>query len=208
MVFLALDSITNHYNLYVPDEPFSQSELSAMAYHGLLRPQFGPYYADTTTPDTPAQRAKAVRLAGEQLVNGDWTATMLTAAWIHMGGQAPEMFEASTALYQGTRSGSKIIPTAFRHNDYLQRSDIVDKDLLVIGGIVVTSVELTLEDLLRSGRTNRHYNCAEELTALIDLADLRKRFYDKRHLHGMDQAIQQLDQLASQSGAVPVVQPH
>ena len=202
MVFLALDSITNHYDLYVPYDPFSPSELSAMTYHGLLRPQFGPYYVDVTTPDTPAQRAKAVRLAGERLVDGDWTATMLTAAWIHLGGQAPEMFEASTANYQGTRSRSKIIPTAFRNIDYLQRSDIVDKDLLVIGGTVVTSPELTVEDLLRGGRTARHYDCAKELACLLDVSDLQQRFHHNRHFPGMDQAIQRLDQLVSESNAL------
>ncbi|WP_022870701.1 hypothetical protein [Yaniella halotolerans] len=199
MAFLALDSITNRYDLYVPDDPFSPSELSAMAYHGLLRPQFGPYYVDATTPDTAAQRAKAVRYAGEQLIDRDWTATMLTAAWIHLGGLAPEMFEASTATYQKTRSRTKIIPTAFRHIDYMQRSDIAEQDLLVIGGTIVTSLELTLEDLLRSGRTARHYKCAEELADLVDLDNLQQRFHHKRHLYGVEQARQRLEHLLTPS---------
>lgn len=199
MVFLALDSITNHYDLYVPHEPYSPSELSAMTYHGVLRPQFGPYYVDVTTPDTASQRAKGVRLAGEQLIAGDWTATMLTAAWIHLGGQSPEMFEAATATYQGTRLRSKIIPTAFRHIDYLQRSDIADEDLLVSGGIVVTSLELTIEDLLRTGRTARHHSCAGELANQVDLDHLQERFHNKRHLDGMQQALKCLEQLRLQA---------
>lgn len=195
MVFLALDSVTNHYNLYVPYDPYSPSELSAMAYHGVLRPQFGPYYVDVTTPDTAAQRAKSVRMAGEQLIEDDWTATMLTAAWVHLGGQAPEMFEAGTAKYQRARLRSQIIPTAFRHIDYLQRPDLADDDLLVIGGVIVTSIELTIEDLLRAGRTRRHHDRALALAAMVHPDALHERFHRHRHLDGMDQARQHLEKV-------------
>lgn len=198
MVFLALDSVTNDYNLYVPHDPYSPSELSAMAYHGVLRPQFGPYYIDVTTPETAAQRAKGVRMAGEQLISGDWTATLLTAAWIHLGGQAPEMFEAGTATYQRARFSSRIIPTAFRHMDYMQQADLPDEDLLVIGGIVVTSIELTIEDLLRTGRTPRHHDRARDLADMANLGDLQQRFHRNRHLKGMYQARQHLEQFARQ----------
>lgn len=115
-------------------------------------------------------------MAGEQLIEGHWTATMLTAAWIHLGGQAPEMFEASTATYQRARLGSRIIPTAFRHIDYLERADVADEDLLVIGGIVVTSIELTIKDLLRTGRTPRHHDRARELANKVNLGDHLKYF--------------------------------
>lgn len=169
-----------------------------MAYHGVLRSQFGPYYVDVATSDTAAQRAKGVRLAGEQLIEGDWTATMLTAAWIHLGGQAPEMFEAGTAKYQRGRLRSSIIPSAFRHIDYMQRSDIADEDLLMIGGIVVTSMELTIEDLLRTGCTPRHHDRARALSEMVDVNLLEQRFSKNRHLDGMSHAQQILSKFQPQ----------
>lgn len=188
MVFRALESVTNQYNLYVPYDPYSPSELSAMAYHGVLRPQFGPYYVDQDVPDTAAQRAKSVRTAGEQLIVGEWTANLLTAAWIHLGGQAPEMLEAGTTTHQRTRLRSRIVPTALRQMDYLDRSDVADDDLLVIGGIVVTNIELTIEDLLRYGGTPRHLDRARKLAMLASPKLLRERFlendrYDSETAH-------------------------
>lgn len=184
MVFLPLDTVTNQHNVYVPHDPYSPSELSAMAYHGVLRSQFGPYYVDMGTPDTAAQRAKGVKTAGEQLIVGNWTATLLTAAWIHLGGQAPEMFEAATAVYQRTRLRSKIIPTAFRHIDYMQRSDVMDEDLLVVGGVVVTSIELTIEELLCFGGTQRHFERAHQLASFVEPARLHKRLHSNTALSG------------------------
>lgn len=182
MSFPPYDAVTNQYNLYVPHEPYSPSELSAMAYHGVLRSQFGPYYVDTDVPDTAAQRAKAVRMAGEQLIEGDWTATLLTAAWIHLGGQAPEMLEAGTATYQRTRLRSRIIPTALRHIDYLQRPDVADEDLLIIGGIVVTSIDLTIAELLCAGSTQRHQDQARQLASVVQIDGLRERLRKYRYL--------------------------
>jgi len=188
-------SVTNQYGLYVPHDPFSPTELSAMAYHGILRAQFGPYYVDADLPDTATQRAKAVRMAAEHIITGDWTATLLTAAWIHTGGQAPEMLEAGTAEYQKSRSQPGVHPMALRHVDYLQRPELAEDDLLVIGGVVVTSVALTIEDLLRLGGTPRHQSRALELTKMIHLDTLVDRFQSKAHLPGMDTANYQLEGL-------------
>lgn len=173
-----------------------------MAYHGMLRPQFGPYYVDAEVSDTASQRAKSVRLAGDRLVRGEWTATLLTAAWIHIGGQAPEMFEAATVWYQKSPLRSRVIPSAFRHIDYLRREEVSDEDLLVIGGVVVTAPELTIEDLLRVGGTARHQQCALELACRVDLDQLQQRFQEHNHLVGMDQACQLLAQL------IPVVEAY
>src|SRR5699024_6322890 len=112
------------------------------------------------------------------------------------------MFEASPANYQGTRSRSKIILAAFRHIDYLQRSDNVDKQLLVIGGTDVTCSALTVENLLHCRHPAHHYDCAKALACLLDVSDLQQRFHHKRHFPGMDQAIQRLDQLVSESNAL------
>lgn len=175
MAFPPLDSVTNQYQLYVPYEPYSPAELSAMAYHGLLRDQFGPYYVDTELPDTTAQRAKAVKMAGEQLVTGEWTARMLTAAWIHLGGQAPEMLEAGTATYQRARLRSRIIPTALRHLDYQHSPDVADEDVLMVGGVMVTSIDLTVKELLDCGGTRRHIDKAGGLAQLTGQEHLLHR---------------------------------
>lgn len=166
--------VTNQYDLYVPRAPYTASELSAMAYHGVLRPQFGPYYVDRDLPDTPAQRAKSVRMVGEQLIDGPWTATLLTAAWIHLGGQAPELFEAATAVAHRGKSRSTLMPTALRHWDYLS-DDTVQEDLRVIGGIVVTSPELTIEELLRLGGHERHRQRVRQLCTLTKRDRLAQR---------------------------------
>ncbi len=193
------NSVTNQYGLYVPHDPFSPNELSAMAYHGVLRAQFGPYYVDADVPDTATQRAKAVRMAAEHVITGDWTATLLTAAWIHAGGQAPEMLEAGTAEYQNSHSRLGVHPAALRHVDYLQRPELEDDDLLVIGGVVVTNVALTIEDLLRLGGTPRHQSRALELTQMIDLDTLTERFRTSAHLPGMEIAIYQLEGLLNKA---------
>lgn len=195
MTISANNSVTNQYGLYVPYDPFSPAELSAMAYHGILRPQFGPYYVEADLPDHATQRAKAVRMTAEHLITGDWTATLLTAAWIHAGGQAPEMLEAGTADCQKSRSRSGIHPAALRHIDYLQRSELADDDLLVIGGVVVTNIALTIEDLLRLGGTSRHQVRALELIQMIDLDTLMDRFQSNAHLPGMDTANHHLEGL-------------
>lgn len=173
-----------------------------MAYHGMLRPQFGPYYVDAAVSDTASQRAKSVGLAGDRLVRGEWTATMMTASWIHLGGQAPEMFEAATVTYQKSRLRSRVIPLAFRHIDYLGRDEVSDEDLLVIGGVVVTAPELTIEDLLRVGGTARHQQCALELACRVDVGQLQQRFADHNHLAGMDEACRLLDQM------IPIVEAY
>lgn len=203
MVFLALESVTNRYNLYVPYEPYTPSELSAMAYHGVIRPQFGPYYVDQEVPDTPAQRAKAVRMAGEQLIIGEWTANLLTAAWIHLGGQAPEMLEAGTATHQRTRLHSRIVPTACRQMDYLQRHDIADDDLLIIGGVVVTNIEVTIEDLVCFGGTPRHVDRARQLASWASPDVLRERFLQNQHFDNPETVQQHLEKLLPIKNAAP-----
>lgn len=188
-------SVINQYGLYVPDNPYTASELSAMSYHKVLRPQFGPYYVDMDLPDTASQRARSVRMVGEQLLEGNWTATLLTAAWIHLGGQTPEMFEAATAVSHRLTARASLMPAALRHTDYLQRSEIGEDDLRVIGGIVVTSPELTIEDLLRIGGTQRHLKKARELCRVVDVAALEQRFVDHASLPGMDKAHELFDEL-------------
>ena len=161
-------AVLNPYNLYVPGNPYTASELSAMSYQGLLRPQFGPYYVAADLPDTASQRAKSVKMAAEQLIEGNWTATLLTAAWIYLGGQAPEMFEAATAKQHRGMSRAKIMPTTLRHCDYLQREDLSDHDLRVIGGVVVTSPELTIDELAKIGGSPRHQHKAQQLSTLVE----------------------------------------
>ena len=192
--------MTNEYHLYVPNHPFNASELSAMAYHGMLRPQFGPFYVDIDLPDTASQRAKSVRMVGERLLPGNWTATLLTAAWIHLGGQAPEIFEAATASIPRKRRRSMIMPSAIRQSDYLDRAEVSEDDLQVIGGVVVTAPELTIVDLLRIGGTQRHQDRVSELLARTDLNALRQRLQDQSSLPGMSTAQQLFESLMENPG--------
>ncbi len=190
--------MTNEYHLYVPHDPFNPSELSAMAYHGMLRPQFGPFYIDIDMPDTASQRAKSVRMVGERIISGSWTATLLTAAWIHLGGQAPELFEAASAASKRQKIRSRIMPAAIRQSNYFQREDVSEDDLQVIGGVVVAGPELTILDLLRIGGTLRHQDRASDLLNRIDLDRLRQRLRDYASLPGMDTAQQLLESLVTQ----------
>lgn len=160
-------AITNPHDFYVPGNPYTASELSAMAYQGLLRPQFGSSYVAADIPDTASQRAKSVRLTADRLIEGSWTATLLTAAWIYLGGQAPEVFEAATAQQHRGLSRATIIPTTLRHCDYLERVDIRDEDLRVIGGIVVTSPELTIKELEQIAGSQRHQHQAAHLSSAV-----------------------------------------
>lgn len=194
--------MTNEYHLYVPNNPFNASELSAMTYHGMLRPQFGPFYVDIDLPDTASQRAKSVRMVGERLISGSWTATLLTAAWIHLGGQAPEIFEAATASIPRKRRRSRIMPSAIRQSDYLDRAEVSEDDLQVIGGVVVTAPELTIVDLLRVGGVQRYQDRVYELFNRIDLNAMRQRLQDQSSLPGMSTAQQLFESLVKDySGA-------
>ncbi|TQL72768.1 hypothetical protein FB556_1437 [Enteractinococcus coprophilus] len=194
--------MTNEYHLYVPNNPFNASELSAMTYHGMLRPQFGPFYVDIDLPDTASQRAKSVRMVGERLISGSWTATLLTAAWIHLGGQAPEIFEAATASIPRKRRRSRIMPSAIRQSDYLDRAEVSEDDLQVIGGVVVTAPELTIVDLLRVGGVQRYQARVYELFNRIDLNAMRQRLQDQSSLPGMSTAQQLFESLVKDySGA-------
>lgn len=184
-------------HLYLPNTPYSASELSAMAYHGLLRPQFGPYYVESGQPDTPVQRAKSVKLVGDHLVDDQWTATLLTAAWIHLGGPAPEFFEAATAAVSRPKQRGQLMPHVLRHTNYLERNDVCDDDLLVVGGVIVTSVPATIEDLLRIGGTRRHQHKAQALLEFIDVDTLQRRFRQRADLAGMMAAQQLLEGILS-----------
>lgn len=189
--------MTNEYHLYVPNNPYNASELSAMAYHGILRPQFGPFYVDIDLPDTASQRAKSVRMIGDRIISGDWTATLLTAAWIHLGGQAPELFEAATSPTTRRKVRSRIMPSAIRQSDYLDRAEVSEDDLQVIGGVVVTGPELTVMDLLRIGGTHRHQAHAAKLLDQVDLNALQRRLSDHGSLPGMSLARELLTALIS-----------
>ncbi len=196
-------SMTNEYHLYVPNNPYNASELSAMAYHGMLRPQFGPFYVDIDLPDTASQRAKSVRMIGERLISGSWTATLLTAAWIHLGGQAPEYFEAATACTTRQRKRSRIMSAAIRQSDYLERPDISDDDLQIIGGVVVTAPELTVMDLLRIGGTQRHQDRAYALLGRTNIDSLRRRFEDHNTSPDIVAAQKLFESLVRQYQGVP-----
>lgn len=195
-------------HLYGPNMPYTASELSAMAYHGMLRPQFGPYYVDVDIPDTAAQRAKSVKLVGDHTIDGDWSATLLTAAWIHTGGQCPELFEATTITSPRMKERSEMMPKMLRHASSWEQSDDDQEDLLVIGGAVVTSPSRTIEDLLRIGATRRHQFKALELLPLVCPEQLRTRFAAHTQLAGMKTASQVFETLLATGKPVAQLEHH
>src|SRR5699024_3650945 len=90
---------------------------------------------------------------------------------------------------------ARIMPSAIRQTDYLQRPEVSDDELQVIGGVLVTGQELTIRDLLRLGGTQRHQQRAYELLDHVDIEDLPQHFDKAARLPDMGKAYQLLELL-------------
>lgn len=176
-----MENTLQQHHIYVPYEPYNPAELSAMALQGTLRAQFGPYYVDVTTPDTPSQRAKSVKLLAERLVEGHWIATLRTAAWIHLGGSSPDIFETAIPRPERIRQFSRIMRVTTRDTAEYRDVDALQEHLLMVGGALVTDIPLTIVDLLRTGSTLNHLEPAIRLARFIR-TDQLACVWDKHHL--------------------------
>ncbi|MDI3331132.1 MAG: hypothetical protein QJR09_10435 [Micrococcus sp.] len=180
----------------VPGLPFSAPELRGMELSGLLVHVMGDLYLPAGS-NPPARdpggasrmRAAAVLRLAEPVLSGPWVAIGLTAAWVHAGGAAPGVLEASVdryhrrPLYPGAvglrleQSGLAPPPRGGEAGD--------GRDVVPVHGLWCTAVDRTVEDLLRHGPTRPELTAAELLLARCDPGRLRERFEARRRRPGM-----------------------
>jgi hypothetical protein len=124
--------------LYSPGSVLSIAELSAARIDGHLV-EIGDAYIPADAVETPALRAASV--AG--VVPAGCAATLVTAAWIH--GAVPDPPHRMTV--QRARSHGRRLDRTARidYRDSLIRAD----DLVLLGGVHVTTPTRTLADLAR-----------------------------------------------------------
>jgi len=190
----------------VPGLPFSAPELRGMELSGLLVHVMGDLYlpadgnrAARTVMDGAGMRAAAVLRIAEPVLSGPWVAIGLTAAWVHAGGEAPGVLEASVdryhrrPLYPGAvglrleQSGLAPVP---EDSGVRQRADVIS-----VHGLWCTTIDRTVEDLLRNGATGSERAAAALLLPRCDPVRLRRRFEARRSRPGMAAARRALDKL-------------
>lgn len=196
----------------VPGLPFSAPELRGMELSGLLVHVMGDLYlpADQDAPAHPVRdgariRAAAVRRLAGPVLPGPWVAIGRTAAWVHVGGEAPDVLEASVdryhrrPLYPGAvglrleQSGLAPAPDGRGHPD--------GADVVSVHGLWCTSIERTVEDLLRNGPTGPERTAAAVLLARCDPVRLRRRFEARRRRPGMAAGRGALTELLRDAGS-------
>jgi hypothetical protein len=201
----------------VPGLPFSAAELRGMELSGLLVHVMGDLYrpadrpADGGRPEctdgngngTRTRAAAVLRLA-EPVLFGPWTAIGMTAGWVHAGGEPPGVLEASVdryhrrPLYPGAvglrleQSGLAPVPEG---GDARHRADVVR-----VHGLWCTTIDRTVEDLLRNGPTAPERAAAALLLDRCDPVRLRERFEARRRRSGMAAARIALRELLGQEG--------
>ncbi|NUL44946.1 hypothetical protein F7P69_07020 [Cellulosimicrobium funkei] len=197
----------------VPGLPYAGPELRGMELSGLIVHVIGDLYVEADplgSGATAPMRATGVRAAGVRMaevraaavvrlaapvIAGRWAAMGLTAAWVFTGGQPPTVLEASVERFHRIPLQPLSVGLRFEQSDAAdQPSEIVD-----VFGLSCTSVERTLEDLLRSAGDTRRAEAAMAAAArLLPLADpvgLRSRFESRRKRPGMAAARRALERL-------------
>jgi hypothetical protein len=196
----------------VPGLPFSAHELRGMELSGLLVHVMGDLYlpaegieASRTAGDGARTRAAAVLRLAEPVLAGPWVAIGLTAAWVHVGGEAPGVLEASVDRYHrrplypgavGLRLEQSGLAPAPEGGEFRYRADVVS-----VHGLWCTTIDRTLEDLLRHGPTGPERDAAALLLARCEPVRLRERFEDRRRRPGMAAARAALGELLGDEGA-------
>lgn len=206
----------------VPGLPFSAAELRGMELSGLLVHVMGDLYlpADAGPAghgggDGVRTRAAAVLRLAEPVLTGAWVAIGGTAAWVHAGGEAPGVLEASVDRYHrrplhpgavGLRLEQSGLAPAPECGDAAHRAEVTP-----VHGLWCTTVERTVEDLLRAGPTGPERAVAALLLPRCDPVRLRERFRARRGRPGMSAARAALRDLlgrdrtgASGGGQAPV----
>jgi hypothetical protein len=190
----------------VPGLPFSAHELRGMELSGLLVHVMGDLYLPAAGNRSACiagygarTRAAAVLRLAEPVLSGPWAAIGLTAAWVHAGGEAPGVLEASVDRYHrrplypgavGLRLEQSGLAPAAEGGEVEHRTDVDS-----VHGLWCTTTERTLEDLLRGGPTGPERAAAALLLTRCDPVRLRERFEDRRRRPGMAAARAALEQL-------------
>lgn len=124
--------------LYLPDERLSRAELSAARLDGHLV-EVGDAYMPADAVETTALRAGSLRAT----LGTTLAATHLTAAWIH--GALPE----PPARHTVQRAVERRLHHVFGIRLVYRDVQIVRDDLLLLGGVWVSTPVRTLADLAR-----------------------------------------------------------
>jgi hypothetical protein len=180
----------------VPGLPFSAPELRGMELSGLVVHVMGDLYlpAEGNPPERPVGegarvRAAAVLRLAEPVLSGPWVAIGMTAAWVHAGGEAPGVLEASVDRYHrrplfpgavGLRLEQSGLAPAPEGSGARHRADVVP-----VHGLWCTTIDRTVEDLLRNGPTGPERAAAALLLPRCDPVRLRERFEVRRRRPGM-----------------------
>jgi hypothetical protein len=190
----------------VPGLPFSAPELRGMELSGLLVHVMGDLYlpadgnrAAGTVMDGAGMRAAAVLRLAEPVLSGPWVAIGLTAAWVHAGGEAPGVLEASVDRYHrrplypgavGLRLEQSGLGPAPQDCGVPHQADVI-----AVHGLWCTTTDRTVEDLLRNGPTRSERAAAALLLPRCDPDRLRERFEARRRRPGMAAARAELGEL-------------
>ncbi len=124
--------------LYHPDLPLSDAELTACRLDGLLH-EVGEGFMPADLPETAGMRAASLAL----LLRPQLAAAGPSAAWVHGAGDAaPLRHHARVAVRRRLRA-----PSTLRLR--VHESVVAASELMLIGGIRITSPSETLLDLAR-----------------------------------------------------------
>ncbi|GAA1121874.1 hypothetical protein GCM10009670_10490 [Citricoccus alkalitolerans] len=183
----------------MPGLPYAGPELRGMELSGLIVHVIGDLYVEADQPGSgaaaPRMRAAAVLRLAAPVVAGRWAAMGLTAAWVLAGGPPPAALEASVQRFHRIPLQPLSVGLRLEQSDAAsQPADVVDAF-----GLPCTSVERTIEDLLRRAgdphRAAAAMTAAARLLPLTDTVALRDRFESRRKRCGMATARRALERL-------------
>lgn len=124
--------------LYYAEDRLSLAELSAARLDGDVV-ELGDAYIPADAVETPALRAGSLR----DILGVTLAATHLSAAWIH--GATPQPPTRHTVQRAVERRLHHVMGRRFVYRDVA----VADDDLLLLGGVLVTTAVRTLADLAR-----------------------------------------------------------
>ena len=191
---------SGHGQLMIAGSPFTAAELLAMESAGLVRPLLGGLYRASAQPLTLELRAEAVLTILGPVLAGRWCAIGRTASWVLLGGVAPPQLEAAVSHFHRRPSHAVAMPLSLRQLDVAAaegHEPDAAQDVVQLHGLRCTTVERTLEDLLRETATSAldvdHHHTVQSLAALCTPRSLRERFERRRRLPGMLLARERLE---------------
>ncbi|QCU77906.1 hypothetical protein E7744_06670 [Citricoccus sp. SGAir0253] len=206
----------------VPGMPFTAAELRAMERSGLVVHVVGDLYAPADRyPRAPdgrptgreagagadagvRWRAAAVRRLAGPVLAGPWAAMGLTAAWVHAGGEAPGVLEASVTRYHRRPLHPGAVTLRLEQSALALGRPApgpgAEADVVVLHGLCCTTVPRTVEDLLRTGTGPAALRAAARLVPRCDPQRLRDRFEARRRRAGMADARRALEVLLDRPG--------